>query len=49
MERILIALTIGVLLFIGYVDVNYHPVYSKNCVMTPDGLKCQLDHYERNK
>ena len=43
------ALTLALLIFAGYFFTNYHPVYSKECKMTPDGLSCPLDHYERNK
>jgi hypothetical protein len=37
------------LAFVAYFDLTHHAVYSKNCTITPDGVKCQLDHYERNK
>jgi len=39
----------SLLLGVGYFYANYHAVYSKECTITPDGVKCPLDHYEKNK
>jgi hypothetical protein len=49
MSRLITALGVILLIFLGYFDATHHPVYSKNCKMTPDGLSCALDHWERNK
>jgi hypothetical protein len=43
------ALIVGLLVTgVTYFYLNYHPVYSKSCTVTPDGVKCPLDHYEKN-